>query len=910
MGDRRVGRAWGDLPLRAKGLVVVAVPLLALLLAAVLFGVALAQDRRAQGAVLHTVKVERQIAQVRILVQAGVTGYVLTGERRYLTSYEEARRELPQAVVQLGQFVSDNPGQVDRLERVRALVDQRADLLEALVANVRAGRPAATRVELLDRNKESTDALIAQLEAMQAEEQRLLAGRQAQARRTRTLALGAIGLSVLLGIAGGIAAVLLFTSGVTRRAARLEENAERLAGGLPLLPPLPEGDALGKLGRGLERAAVLLGEREQALRDAQALLEHIVAWSPMVMFRGLLGGRGERYISGNVERLLGYTQEQVLGTPAFWIVQLHPADRDGFTDKLERAVAERAPQVEQEYRFLFQDGYHWLYGVTRLVYDGDGALADTLGYAMDVTERKQADDVLREREATLQAVINASPDIISILDAEGAVRSMSPAAQRILGVRADTSIGHNALHGESIHPDDLERFARAQRQVLSGERESAAVRIRVRHADGHWLTLEAHSRPLAAPDGLLIVSRDVTKQAKLEEDLRMAKLAAEQANEAKSEYLSRMSHELRTPLNAILGFAQLLDLDDLGDEQRDNLGHIMSGARHLLSLINEVLDIAAIEAGRLSLSLEPVALADVTAETVGLIRPLADKHHIVLAGPNVSCTTHVLGDRQRLKQVLLNLLSNAVKYNREGGSVRLDCEPVPGGRLRIKVTDTGLGIPAEAIERLFVPFERVASEPGAIEGTGLGLPLSKRLAEAMGGTLELSTAVGKGSTFWVELPLAEPPVQQAERQLQEEPAAAAEPAATTGPDLTILYVEDNLSNLQLVERVLGHRPGVRLISAMRPQLGLDLAAQHHPDLILLDLHLPDMPGEAVLRRLWSSPATADIPVAILSADARPALIERLRDEGVRGFLTKPLDVKELLHLVDGVATDRERATAH
>jgi signal transduction histidine kinase len=234
-----------------------------------------------------------------------------------------------------------------------------------------------------------------------------------------------------------------------------------------------------------------------------------------------------------------------------------------------------------------------------------------------------------------------------------------------------------------VHPDDLERFAHAQRQLLSGERESASVRVRVRHVEGHWLTLEAHSRALAAPEGLLIVSRDVTEQAKLEEDLRLAKLAAEQANDAKSEYLSRMSHELRTPLNAILGFAQLLDLDDLDTEQRDNLGHIMSGARHLLSLINEVLDIAAIEAGRLSLSLEPVALADVAAETVSLIRPLADQHQIVLVGPNVACTTHVLGDRQRLKQVLLNLLSNAVKYNREGGSVHLACEPVPGERLRI-----------------------------------------------------------------------------------------------------------------------------------------------------------------------------------------------------------------------------------
>jgi CHASE3 domain sensor protein len=284
--EQRPGRAWADLPLRAKGLVVVAIPLLALLLATVLFGVALAQDRRAQDAVLHSVEVERQIAHVRIQVQAGVTGYVLTGERRYLTSYETARRELPEAVGQLGGLVSDNPGQVDRVERVRALIDERADLLEALVANVQANRPPASRAELLDQNKVSGDALVAQLQAMQDTDQRLLSVRQAEARRARTLALGAIGLSVLLGIAGGIAAVLLFTSGVTRRAARLEQNADRLAGGLPLLPALPDGDALGELGRGLERAAVLLGERERALREAQALLEHIVAWSPMVMFRG------------------------------------------------------------------------------------------------------------------------------------------------------------------------------------------------------------------------------------------------------------------------------------------------------------------------------------------------------------------------------------------------------------------------------------------------------------------------------------------------------------------------------------------------------------------------------------------------------------------------------------------------
>jgi CHASE3 domain sensor protein len=236
--------------------------------------------------VLHTIEVERQIAQVRIMVQAGVTGYVLTGERRYLTSYEAARQELPRSIAHLGELVSDNPGQVDRVAKVEAIADQRAHVLRRWSPTSGPTGRRAARVGLIDRNKETTDALVAQLQAMQDTEQRLLAGRQAQAWRALALALGAIALSVLLGVAGGVAAVLLFTSGVTRRAAQLEGNAERLAGGLPLLPASPGRDALGAVAGGLERAAVLLGEYEQALRQAQAMLEHILAWSPMVMFRG------------------------------------------------------------------------------------------------------------------------------------------------------------------------------------------------------------------------------------------------------------------------------------------------------------------------------------------------------------------------------------------------------------------------------------------------------------------------------------------------------------------------------------------------------------------------------------------------------------------------------------------------
>jgi nitrogen-specific signal transduction histidine kinase/CheY-like chemotaxis protein len=403
---------------------------------------------------------------------------------------------------------------------------------------------------------------------------------------------------------------------------------------------------------------------------------------------------------------------------------------------------------------------------------------------------------------------------------------------------------------------------------------------------------------------VLVVTRDVTGQAQLEEELRQAGLAAEQANEAKSEYLSRMSHELRTPLNAILGFAQLLELDDLEDDQRDSLGHILSAARHLLELINEVLDIAAIEAGRLSLSLEPVALGDVTGEVVSLIRPLADQHGILLVGPSPACTTHVLGDRQRLKQVLLNLLSNAVKYNRAGGSVHLTCDRLGDERLRINVADTGIGIPPESIERLFVPFERLETDH-AVEGTGLGLPLSKRLAEAMGGTLEL-TSGPQGSTFWIELPLAEGSVQREQRE-QDQLAATREQLKQTGPSLTVLYIEDNLSNLQLVEQVLSRRTGINLISAMRPQLGLDLASEHHPDLVVLDLHLPDMPGQEVLRRLRADRRTATVPVVVLSADARPGLITALLELGARAFLTKPLDVKELLELLDTIAAEKRQA---
>jgi signal transduction histidine kinase/CheY-like chemotaxis protein len=552
-------------------------------------------------------------------------------------------------------------------------------------------------------------------------------------------------------------------------------------------------------------------------------------------------------------------------------------------------------------------------------------------------------DQVQAHPLDFRSLFESAPGCYLVLDPELVIVAVSDAYLQATMTRRKDILGRGLFEVFPDNPDDPEATGvgnlrasldRVRRGRVPDTMAVQQYDIRRPDAEGggfevrYWSPLNT---PVLGADGELvyIIHRveDVTEFVRLQErgtqqqqrnarmereilqrskELQEANRKLREANAAKSEFLSRMSHELRTPLNAILGFGQLLELDELTDEQRDSLDHIMSGARHLLGLINEVLDIAAIEAGGLSVSLEPVAVADVVAEAVTLMRPLADQHGILLVSPDQPCADQVLGDRQRLKQILLNLLSNAVKYNRSGGRVELACDRVADGRLRITVVDTGPGIPPDALDRLFVPFERLERDQGAVEGTGLGLPLSRRLAGAMGGTLELTTTINQGSSFWVELPLTESPAERAE--VHEGRAALVQAQANPAwPALTVLYIEDNASNLELVERVLSRLPDVTLIPAMRPQLGLDLAEEHHPDLVLLDLHLPDMPGQEVLRRLRANSNTADVPVVILSADARPTEIEHLLDQGARAFLTKPLDVKELLTLLDTMVAERARS---
>jgi signal transduction histidine kinase/CheY-like chemotaxis protein len=389
----------------------------------------------------------------------------------------------------------------------------------------------------------------------------------------------------------------------------------------------------------------------------------------------------------------------------------------------------------------------------------------------------------------------------------------------------------------------------------------------------------------------------LSERSRLQEAERRAREEAEKANQDKNQFISRMSHELRTPLNAVLGFGQLLKLDELTDDQRDSVDHILSGGEHLLKLINEVLDIARIETGDLALSSEPVLVSDALNDVLGLIRPLATQRTIhLIGGRDAACSEYVLADRHRLQQVLLNLLSNAVKYNRLGGTVAVSCEPSSSTRLRIKVSDTGNGIPQEQLGRLFTPFERLGAERSEIEGTGIGLSLSRQLAEAMGGFLGVETVVGEGSTFWVELPLVEGPVDRYERLNTR--SKSERDGAPSESRRTVLYIEDNLANVTLVQRIVAQREDVEIIPAMQGRLGLELAREHLPALVLLDLHLPDISGDEVLQRLRDDPVTAKIPVVIVSADATAGQIQRLLNAGALAYLTKPIDVAELLGILD------------
>jgi PAS domain S-box-containing protein len=672
------------------------------------------------------------------------------------------------------------------------------------------------------------------------------------------------------------------------------------------LPVLDEnGEVLRIIGYSLDitervRIAEVLRQSEEHFR---ALIENSHDITCILDPLGVM-----TYQSPSLARLLGWEAEEMIGRSTWQFI--HPDDVGRVVETMSGILSEPGTSRRVEYRFQRKDGeWRTVEAIGRTI-SPDTAEQGLVANIRDVTERQLAEQALQEREEHFRRLIENAHDITCILAADGVMTYLSPSIQRVLGYAPEELVGRNSF--DFIHPDDAAGVAAAIQSVVTSADGTGYAEYRFRHADGEWRHLEAVGRMVIEGDpdaGFVSNIRDVTERKHAEEALREATLAAEKArseaeraNLAKSEFLSRMSHELRTPMNSILGFGQVLARAELRVDQQKHVQHILKAGRHLLRLINEVLEIARIEAGRQSFSLEPVHLGTVMQEAVSLVRPMSEQYEVEVEeviGTGRDGFVHA--DRQRLTQVLLNLLSNAIKYNHTGGTVKLSCEvdTAPADpeaqdagepRVWLRVEDTGQGIPEARMHQLFTPFARLGAEQTEVEGTGLGLALSLRLAEAMGGTLELERSGPEGSVFRLGLLGAANPLRRAED--------AGLPVAPEGDGdhgtASLLYIEDNLANLDLVETFLLSRPGWKLVPALQGRIGVELAREHRPDLVLLDLHLPDISGEEVLRRLRADPRTATIPIVIISADATRDSLDRLRGAGADAYLTKPLDLDEFL----------------
>jgi PAS domain S-box-containing protein len=540
-------------------------------------------------------------------------------------------------------------------------------------------------------------------------------------------------------------------------------------------------------------AATATDEPGERVRKAEARYRTLVEQIPAVTFMASFeNGLSEIYVSPHIETLLGYSAEEWIDNPILWYQRLHPDDKSRWNKEFSRTVSWAEP-FKADYRFLTKDNrVVWIHGEARVVRDSSGRPSFVQGLGYDITELKDAEEVLQRSRQELEQLV------------------------------------------------------------------------------------EARTAELAAANKSLLEAKE----------------EADRANRAKSEFLSRMSHELRTPLNAILGFGQLLEVNLSSPEDVESIQQVMKAGHHLLELINEVLDIARIEAGSMSLSIEPIEVGQLMRDAIVMVRPMAAARRIHIK--TADSELQVDADRQRLMQVLLNLLSNAIKYNREGGDVEIDFVPDGPGHLRITLSDTGPGISAGDLGMLFNPFERLRAGETEVEGSGLGLAVCKRLVEIMSGEIGAESVVGRGSTFWIKLPLAR-------KKARRENSQSLKPkwkSQVAGKEFSLLYIEDNDSNVRLLQRILQSRLGVKFLTSKRGLGGLEVARDHLPDVILLDLYLPDISGEEVLAKLRQEKATAEIPVLVITADATSAHADRLLAAGAQSYLTKPLDMPKLFQAIE------------
>ncbi len=637
---------------------------------------------------------------------------------------------------------------------------------------------------------------------------------------------------------------------------------------------------------------------EEMLWSYQQVLQAVADHSTAAIFAKDITGQYV-LVNGALAGLMGLRVDDMLGRTA---AELWPERAASGQARDERIMTAGRSEMSDDVVEL-ADGPHTVL-ITRFpLRNVDGEIVGMGGIASDITDRVRVEEELRASVRLFDTIIGACPDIVTILDGTGRVVEVSDAASLILGL--DRATPHDQLE-QGVHPEDMPATRAAYRRLFTGNEDAIDLRYRARHADGHWVTLESRARPVLGRDGrvrgAVVVSRDVSGDIDAQQELRRAVDRAQHASAAKSQFLSRMSHELRTPLNSVLGFAQLLQMEHLPSQQAEWVEHILRAGLHLRDLIDEVLDIARIETGQLDLVLEPVGLRALVDDAVSLTQPLAERAGVTVdvAVSAAVLGGHILADRQRLLQVLLNLLSNAVKYNRPGGMVTVVADRGTPGTVHITVSDTGPGIAPDLLPRLFDPFDRLGAEHTGVEGTGVGLTLTKHLVEQMGGTIDVVSEVGVGTTFAVALAVSDAPSPAS----GEGAVRSAPPPAVRA--LRILYAEDNRANVDLVEQIFARRGGVEMRSARTGAECLAVARAECPDLVLLDLHLPDIDGGLVLQKLRSDPRTAGVPVVVVTADTTPEHRDTLHAAGASAYLTKPIDIRRLLVVVEDIVGGRGR----
>jgi len=626
------------------------------------------------------------------------------------------------------------------------------------------------------------------------------------------------------------------------------------------------------------------------------------------------------------ERMLGYSAADVIDriTPADIS---DPQEVIARAETLSRELGTTITPGFDALAFKASRGIEDIYELTYIRKDGSRfpaivsvtALRDDqssiIGYLLigtDNSARKRVEETLRWTEESFRLMVESVSDYaIVMLDPEGRVVSWNTGAERIKGFQSDEIMGQ---HFALFYPGDDVAEGKPQRDLdqaaASGRFEDEGWRVR-KNGSLFWanIVITAIRDQAGNLRGFAKLTRDLTARNKVEAVLTNAKAVAEKANLAKSEFLSSMSHELRSPLNAILGFAQLMESDSPAPTptQTESITQIVNAGWYLLELINEILDLAAIESGKLSISLEQVSINEVLLECQSMVEPLALRRSVRMSFPATGGDFHVHADRTRLKQVLINFLSNAIKYNTAGGSVIVDCSAqMTAGRVRITVSDTGPGLSPERLTQLFQPFSRLGQEANGEEGTGIGLVVSKRLVELMDGSIGVASNIGTGSVFWVELLSTAPLIVPAAME-----TSAPAPSASTTPAAlrTLLYVEDNPANLTLVERLISRRSDLRMLSAVDGLRGVELARTCLPDVILMDINLPGVSGIEALRILRHDKTTAHIPVLALSANAMARDIQRGLEAGFFRYLTKPIKVGEFMEALNVALEFAEKGRA-